>query len=60
MVFSNFIGNELQITEPMYLREFLPLKIEFNEGITISGLDRASMALSLLTINSFKLLPELS
>ena len=38
--------------------EFLPLRIEFTEGITSSGLDRKLMALSLFTNNSFKLFPE--
>ena len=38
----------------------LPLRIEFKEGITSSGLDRKLMALSLFTKNSFKLFPEIS
>ena len=54
------IGNEFQITEPKYLMEFLPLRIEFTEGITSSGLDRKLMVLSLFTNNSFKKFPEIS
>ena len=54
------IGNEFQITEPKYLKEFLPLRTEFTEGITSSGLDRKLMVLSFLTYNSFKLFPEIS
>ena len=54
------IGNEFQITEPKYLKEFLPLRIEFTEGITSSGLDRKLMVLSLFTNSSFRLFPEVS
>ena len=43
-------GNEFQITEPKYLKEFLPLRIEFTEGITSSGLDSKPMVLSLSQI----------
>ena len=46
--------------EPKYLKEFLPLRIEFTEGITSSGLDRKLMVLSLFTNNSFKKFPEIS
>ena len=28
------IGNKFQITEPKYLKEFLPLRTEFTEGMT--------------------------
>ena len=54
------IGNEFEITESKYLMEFLPLRIEFTEGITSSDLDRKLMVLSLFTNNSFKLFPEIS
>ena len=46
--------------EPKYLKEFLPLRTEFTEGIPNSGLDRKFIVLSLFTNNSFKLFPEIS
>ena len=48
------IGNEFQIMEPKYLKEFLPLRTEFIESITRSGLDRKLMVLSLFTNNFFQ------
>ena len=42
------VGNEFQITEPEYLKEFLPSRQEFTEGITSSGLNCKLMVLSLL------------
>ena len=54
------IGNEFQITEPKYLKKFLPLRIEFMEGITSSGLDRKLMVLPLFTNNTFRLFTEVS
>ena len=54
------IGNECQITEPKYLKEFLSLRAEFTESITSSGLDRKLIVLSLFTNNSFNLFPEMS
>ena len=46
--FLILIGNEFQITEPNYLKEFLHLKTECTEGITSPGLDWKFMVLSLL------------
>ena len=43
------IGNEFQITEPKYLKEFLLVRTVFTEGITSSGLDRKLMVLFLFT-----------
>ena len=40
--------------EPKYLKEFLPLRTEFTESITRSGLDRKLMVLSLFTNNFFQ------
>ena len=40
--------------------ESVPLRIEFTEGITSSGLDNKLMVLSFFTNNSFKLFPEVS
>ena len=60
MIFFISIGSEFQITEPKYLMEFLPLRLELTESITSSGLDRKLMILSLFTNNSFKLFPEIS
>ena len=53
------IGNEFQITEPKYLKEFLPLATEFTEGIASSDLDRKLIVLSLFTNNSVKLFPKI-
>ena len=61
MIFSNFcFCIKFQITETKYLKEFLPLRTEFTESITSSGLYRKFMALSLLTNKSFKVVPEIS
>ena len=38
MIFFISIGSEFQITEPKYLMEFLPLRLELTESITSSGL----------------------
>ena len=46
--------------EPKYLKEFLPLRIEFMEGITNPGLDSKLMVLSLFTSNSFRPFSEVS
>ena len=54
------VVNEFQIMEPKYLKDSLPLRTEFAEGVTSLGLDRKFMVLSLLTRNYFKLFPELS
>ena len=40
--------------------EFLPLRIEFTEGITSPDLYHKLMVLSLFTNNSFKLFQEIS
>ena len=53
------IGNAFQLTEPKYLKEFLPSRTEFTEGITSSVLYLKLMVLSLFTRNSFKLFPEI-
>ena len=53
-------GNEFQITEPKNLKKFLPLRIEFMEGITSSGLDHKLIVLSLFTNNTFRLFTEVS
>ena len=40
MIFPNLNWyNEFQITKPKYLKEILPLRAEFTEGITSSGSD---------------------
>ena len=60
MIILISIGDEFQIMEPKHLTEFLPLRKEFMEGITSSGLERKLMALSLFTNNFFRLFPEVS
>ena len=54
------IGNKFQIMEPKYIKEFLPLRTEYNEDIKSLGLDHTFLELSLVTNNSFKLFPDLS
>ena len=46
--------------EPKYIKEFLPLRTEYNEDIKSLGLDHTFLELSLVTNNSFKLFPDLS
>ena len=53
-------GNKFQITKPKYLKDFLPLKMKFTEGITSSGLDLKLVILPLLTNKSFNLFPEIA
>ena len=46
--------------EPKYIKEFLPLRTEYNEDIKSLGLDHTFLKLSLVTNNSFELFPDLS
>ena len=44
------VGCEFQITEPKYLKEFLPLRTEFTEGMTSPGLHHKLMVFLFLQI----------
>ena len=44
------LSNQFQITEPKYLKEFLPLRTEFTEGMTSPGLHHKLMVFLFLQI----------